>query len=119
MSRSRRRRERQDGRGGFAIDGAVLVASLPRWMPLVIFAATVGILLYAYSRVVHVAWFDTFLDLHAVVTGGLIRMLGFDVETSGSILANDRVAFTIIFYSCQITIIKVMSFRNQFTVLYI
>ena len=61
-----------------------------------IFAATVGILLYAYSRVVHVAWFDTFLDLHAVVTGGLIRVLGFDVETSGSIPTNDRVAFNII-----------------------
>ncbi|MDA1348193.1 MAG: archaeosortase/exosortase family protein [Chloroflexi bacterium] len=69
---------------------------LPTWTPLLVFGGTVLLLLYAYSLVISVSWFDGFLTMHAVVTGQMLRMFGVNVDTTGTILANDRVAFTII-----------------------
>jgi exosortase/archaeosortase family protein len=63
---------------------------------LFVFAASVAVLLYTYSRVVQHAWFDDFLSAHAAVTAQLIRLTGVDVDRVGSILSNDKVAFTII-----------------------
>ena len=60
------------------------------------FAGSVAALLYLYSRIVQHAWFDGYLAAHAAVTAQLIRVTGVDVDRVGSILSNDKVAFTII-----------------------
>ena len=85
-SRGNRRRPRRESIAEF----------LPTWTPLLVFGGTIAVLLYVYSRVIDFSWFASFLSLHATITGLLLRLLGVDVDITGSILANDRVAFTII-----------------------
>ena len=64
--------------------------------PLLVFAVTVAVLLYLYSQVVQVSWFDGFLSAHAAVTGTALGLVGVQVDRVGTVLSNDRVAFTII-----------------------
>ena len=72
------------------------MAALRPRAPLLVFGASVALLLYLYSRVIRQEWFDGFLSAHAAVTALLIRLTWVDVERVGSILSNDKVAFTII-----------------------